>query len=89
MKAMAICTRHSFLHIYKVLKASNCGIASCELISLAATVARLGRVFQSALPRNPGPVVRCCQFNGSLFDASTLNARKTYSPSQRFQRLVC
>lgn len=48
---MAICTRHSFLHIYKVRLAIY--IFERMLTLLATASFGLGRLFQSSLPGDP------------------------------------
>ena len=61
VKAMAICTRHSFLHIYKVAKQSGEITAMNQLTaSIASIIASSGRVFQITISRDTGSVIRCC-----------------------------
>lgn len=56
VKAMAICTRHSFLHIYKV-KISCC--ISFQLVDylVATSITCPRRIFQIAFSRNVGSVI--------------------------------
>ena len=73
VKSMAICTRHPFLHIYKV---STTGLRpwKCILTPAACSITRLGRILQSACSGDPGPVIRCCQCYGLVIDAQTQSA---------------
>lgn len=54
VKSMAICTRHPFLHIYKVSQRMPCG---CHLqmlnLPLASLITSTGRIFQVTSPRDP------------------------------------
>ena len=77
---MAICTRHPFLHIYKVCDHVLCPLAIeedlvQELTKMEATLIISPRgVFQSAISGDLGAFVQRSQFDGLVPNATTINA---------------
>lgn len=76
VKAMAICTRHPFLHIYKVEQPYFIDPdMSHKLTWSEATFTISSRgVFQIAISGNIRIVIRCSQLNGLIINATTLDA---------------
>lgn len=81
VKAMAICTRHPFLHIYKVSPPGIIIRDDADKIALAAT--SLGGVFQIAGTRNVGFTLRSGQQHGLITYASAEPPRATSLTGQR------
>ena len=80
VKAMAICTRHPFLHIYKVrMSESRCGT---ELTQIAIIIISLRRIFQITTFNHPGLPVRSSQHHGFITYAATQSAGETSPASE-------
>ncbi len=62
VKAMAICTRHPFLHIYKVCALEI--FSKYSDIQTALIITSLGGILQIATSSNAGVVIRGRQYNG-------------------------
>lgn len=97
VKAMAICTRHPFLHIYKV---RMCHKTRCPFfifatfsdkadLSIASFIIGTGRVFQVASTRNFSHALRLCECHGSIVDAKIKLPGKTIITIQRKQGSFC
>jgi hypothetical protein len=76
VKAMAICTRHPFLHIYKV-RESRSPLCKTTNPRAAAFIIGLGRVLQGTRTRNTGNALRCGERDGLVADAKAHLARET------------
>ena len=76
VKAMAICTRHPFLHIYKVEQPYFIDPDKSHKLtwSEATFITSSRRVFQIAISGNFRIVIRCSQLNGLIVNATTLDA---------------
>lgn len=87
VKAMAICTRHPFLHIYKVSAVVNI-TPSRSNEGVAATVISPGGVLQDSTPSDAGVAVRSSEYHGFITYAKIEPLGTTFTPSKREQGLV-
>lgn len=70
VKAMAICTRHPFLHIYKV-SAHDQYFPICTNTMAALAIISFGRILQEPTSGNAGVALRGRQHHGSIPYAQT------------------
>jgi len=80
VKAMAICTRHPFLHIYKVRTAAKFG--TLELTEVAIIIISPGRIFQITTSNDLGLTIRSRQHDGLITYATTQSPGETSVASQ-------
>lgn len=75
---MAICTRHSFLHIYKVGLPLPEHITTTNLTAPASPPPSTRRLLQVPLPRNTCFALRRRQQHGSFAHAQNVDPRALY-----------
>lgn len=82
VKAMAICTRHPFLHIYKVSFSPKPATISYPNAPLALAIIGPRRVLQKSTSGDAGVAVRGSQHNGFITNAKIKSVRTLSSPGK-------
>lgn len=87
VKAMAICTRHPFLHIYKVSSSTTEGCLSTDYLALI--IIGIGGILQGTTPKHTGNSIQCGEHNGSFTHAKTFTSGEIFAAVQRQQGSFC
>lgn len=74
VKAMAICTRHPFIQIFKVRSMLFMGIATIYRGDVACAVDGFGRLFHNPFSGLSRAALRCGQLDGYLWSTDTYSA---------------